>query len=355
MAADNTGGQYSVFRALLGLALLVQFAALLPTGGELFPAALAPGIAGGVLVAALVAALALAAGCWDRVAALLLVVVWTSLFVHAPLDEALGALAVALLLVLHALQPRAPYGSLAARGRVDPGNAWRPTRWCFGALWSVMAIGYSASAVLQIERAGWTATSALLLLFAPLALWRRARPWLWLTLVGVHVVQIARGDLVELRVGLLLLHAATFDPAWVRARRPERPERLFYDGGCGVCHGFVRFLLSEDPEGRAVRFAPLDSDSFRAHVPAAQRDALPDSVVLQRHDGELLMRTAAVVHLLRALGGIWGLLGCALACVPRPLRDAAYDGFARVRHRVAKAPDAACPLLPPELAARFEH
>ncbi|HZH02738.1 MAG TPA: DCC1-like thiol-disulfide oxidoreductase family protein [Myxococcaceae bacterium] len=31
---------------------------------------------------------------------------------------------------------------------------------------------------------------------------------------------------------------------------------LFYDGGCGLCHRAVRFVLARDPAGR-FRFAPL--------------------------------------------------------------------------------------------------
>ena len=41
------------------------------------------------------------------------------------------------------------------------------------------------------------------------------------------------------------------------------PERLFYDGSCALCHWAVRFVLARDREGRAFRFAPLDSDAYR--------------------------------------------------------------------------------------------
>jgi predicted DCC family thiol-disulfide oxidoreductase YuxK len=57
---------------------------------------------------------------------------------------------------------------------------------------------------------------------------------------------------------------------------------------------------------------------------------------------------------LARLGGAWGALAVVLRAVPRPVRDAGYDLVARVRHRLFARPPAACPLLPPALAARFD-
>ena len=39
--------------------------------------------------------------------------------------------------------------------------------------------------------------------------------------------------------------------------------------------------------------------------------------------------------------------------VPRALRDALYDAFARVRRRLFPRPEQACPVLPEPLRARF--
>jgi hypothetical protein len=37
------------------------------------------------------------------------------------------------------------------------------------------------------------------------------------------------------------------------------------------------------------------------------------------------------------------------------VRDAGYDGVARVRHLLFPRPGDACPVTPPELRARFEN
>lgn len=137
---------------------------------------------------------------------------------------------------------------------------------------------------------------------------------------------------------------------------PSRPgpEHLFYDGDCGVCHWAVSFVAQRDPEGRLFRFAPLHGETFETLVPEAVRRHIPDSLVLHTHDGAVLLRSSGAIHILKRLGGGWRLLGALLWLVPSPLRDFGYDRFAAIRHRVARRPDGTCPLLPPELRARFD-
>ena len=130
-------------------------------------------------------------------------------------------------------------------------------------------------------------------------------------------------------------------------------ELLFYDGTCGVCHWAVRFVAKRDRRG-AFRFAPLGGETFRDRVPAEQRDELPDSIVVATADRRLLVRSSAVVHILWQLGRGWRAAAVLLAIVPRVLRDPAYAAFARVRKRLAPPPEGSCPLMPPELARRFD-
>ncbi len=129
---------------------------------------------------------------------------------------------------------------------------------------------------------------------------------------------------------------------------------IFYDGGCGLCHWSVKFAVRRDPGGRAFRFAPLGGATFLERVPADRRAGLPDSIVLLTGEGALLARSAAVLRMLRRLGGVWAVAGVIASLVPRVLRDAAYDFIARVRYKLFRRPQNACPLLPPELRARFD-
>jgi predicted DCC family thiol-disulfide oxidoreductase YuxK len=137
---------------------------------------------------------------------------------------------------------------------------------------------------------------------------------------------------------------------------PDAPntEILFYDGHCGLCHGAVKFVLKHDRSGQAFRFAPLQGVTFQSRVSASQRANLPDSVVVLTDDGTLLMRSNAFVHILRRLGGGWRLLAGVLAVIPRPLRDVVYNFIAQIRYRVFGTRDDLCPIVPPDLRARFD-
>jgi predicted DCC family thiol-disulfide oxidoreductase YuxK len=101
---------------------------------------------------------------------------------------------------------------------------------------------------------------------------------------------------------------------------------VFFDGACGLCNGFVDFLVSRDKEG-ALRFASLQGQT------AASYTNLPavDSVIVD--DGtRLLVRSDAAIAAIAQLGGAWSAVRV-LKIVPRALRDAVYDFIARNRHR----------------------
>ena len=153
-------------------------------------------------------------------------------------------------------------------------------------------------------------------------------------------------------VGLLFAFLFLFDPGWIRGRGRD-VERVFYDGHCGLCHRTVRFLLAEDREA-SLRFAPLQGPTFSELLPAAERATLPDSLVVVRANGALLLRSAGVAHLLQHLGGAWRILGSVLGLLPSALCDAGYDAVARARKAVFGTREEACPLLTPELAERFD-
>jgi predicted DCC family thiol-disulfide oxidoreductase YuxK len=78
------------------------------------------------------------------------------------------------------------------------------------------------------------------------------------------------------------------------------------------------------------------------------------SMVVRTEKGELLTRSAGVLHIMRRLGGVWRLLAGLLALLPSRVRDGLYDMVARVRHHVFARPKEACPLMPPQLRARFD-
>jgi predicted DCC family thiol-disulfide oxidoreductase YuxK len=89
-------------------------------------------------------------------------------------------------------------------------------------------------------------------------------------------------------------------------------------------------------------------------VPADRRAKLPDTFVVLTRDGTLLLRSDASLHVLRRLGGVWKILAKILSAFPRGLRDLVYDFVARSRYRLFGRHDGLCPVVPPNLRARFD-
>lgn len=125
---------------------------------------------------------------------------------------------------------------------------------------------------------------------------------------------------------------------------------LLYDGYCPFCNWAVRLVLRADRRG-LFRFAPLEGD-FAAGVMGRNPElAGIDSLVLIDEDGEVAVRSDAVLRSMRQLGGGWRLL-LVFTVIPRPIRDWAYDLFARWRYRLFGRYES-CPVPPPAVRDRF--
>jgi len=128
---------------------------------------------------------------------------------------------------------------------------------------------------------------------------------------------------------------------------------VFYDGACGMCHGFVRFLVKRDRSGETFLFSPLQGNLIGQLLDDATRATLPDSLILRTPEGRLSARSEAVLGSLERLGGFWGFAASAGRIVPLRVRDGVYDGVARARRRLFGAPPSMCPLVPAHLRDRF--
>ena len=124
---------------------------------------------------------------------------------------------------------------------------------------------------------------------------------------------------------------------------------VFFDGVCGLCNHTVNFFLRHDVHGR-LKFAPLQGRTAEAVVPSAFRDRL-DTMMYSR-EGQLLCRSAAMVRILRDLGGVWRLLGAVLWIIPAPFRDLGYRCVAAMRYRLFGRHET-CRIPTPEERVRF--
>ena len=390
-----TGVQYSILRG--GIAAAVASVCLARLGhveGPVWPL-LALGIPG---------ALALSIGWRDRALAfnLLLIIGGVAAFVDgAPLVlPRADVVFTSLLLIFHLLVPVTPFGSWDARERVDPRGDWVRPAWLAHASWLVLALihgdrliaffasGVQSEAELALPFVGWI-LAVLRIGFIAALVFPPARPTAWIALTFAELAMLFVPGSPEGGGALLLLHAFAANPIWWPGRSQflttntsdstsdstsgststdpsgsgpgkHEPARLFYDGDCGFCHRAVRIVLSEDlntTDEIALRFAPLAGPTFERLTDTRddiQADKLPDSIVLILEDGQLLTRSAAAIEIASRLGGLWRGLAVVGAALPAEPLDAAYDAVARVRKKLFAKPNDACPILPPELRARFD-
>ena len=131
---------------------------------------------------------------------------------------------------------------------------------------------------------------------------------------------------------------------------------VFYDGLCGLCDGFVQFLLKRDGHAR-LAFATLQGEVARSTLlPRGHDPADLDTVFVvadwKTPNERVLSRSRAVLHAASQLGGPWRVLAAIGALAPTVVADAVYGFVARRRYRVFGRYDT-CPLPRPEWRDRF--
>lgn len=130
---------------------------------------------------------------------------------------------------------------------------------------------------------------------------------------------------------------------------------MLYDGVCGLCNRLVQFILKRDRNDRFL-FASLQSELAEKILKRNGADShdLDTFYVVIDHDqpGErVLMRSDAILHVVRTLGGIWSMASVG-SVLPKVIRDAMYGLVARNRYRVFGKHES-CMLPSPEHRAKF--
>ncbi|RME94495.1 MAG: thiol-disulfide oxidoreductase DCC family protein [Bacteroidetes bacterium] len=106
---------------------------------------------------------------------------------------------------------------------------------------------------------------------------------------------------------------------------------VLFDGVCNLCNGFVQFIIRQDPEG-LVRFASLQSEQGQALLKQHGLSTEAMNTVVLIKDGEVFIRSAAVLTLMPALSWKWQWLRLGWL-LPQSWRDALYDWVAARRYK----------------------
>lgn len=404
--------QFAAFRIVLGLYLLWHFAALFPYGTELFsergvfadpsinptfplfPNPLyvwdSPAEVLIFLGVSAAASVLFTVGSLRRPAALVLWFSWTALFHRNNLISNPALPYVGLVLLLTLLIP--PTEKLRLGRRAPEAAPWRFPASVYGTAWWLLMAGYTYSGLVKLGSPSWLDGTALLHLLEnplarpgwlrdvigslpdgllrlatwgalgleivalPMALWKKTRPWIWLTTLALQLGILVVVNFADLTLGMVMVHLFTFDPEWLPARPSKAGRHLvLYDGVCGLCDRTVQFLLEEDRDA-VLTFAPLQgTTAAKLGESLDLPDDLSTMVFVEDFDGERARRAAGrstgVLRMLDTLGGFWRAVSC-LRIVPRPARDVVYRTVSRYRYAWFGKFDA-CKLPAPETRERF--
>ena len=113
---------------------------------------------------------------------------------------------------------------------------------------------------------------------------------------------------------------------------------IFYDGVCGLCNYFVKFVLANSVETKHY-FASLQSEFAKQKLAEFNIDAgdLDSIAVLTSYDSDdckALRKSAAVVFVMKKMKSPYPLLATIVGIIPRPLRDLGYTMVAKVRYKI---------------------
>jgi len=131
---------------------------------------------------------------------------------------------------------------------------------------------------------------------------------------------------------------------------PDDRPLIVFDGVCGLCSGFVRFVLRHDKRGQ-YRFLAAQTDLATAlyrHY-GLPTDHWETNLLIK--DGRLFVRSEAAIEIVAGFSGWWRALAI-FRVLPRSWRDWCYDRIAGNRYRWFGRHDL-CMVPDPAQADRF--
>jgi len=175
--------------------------------------------------------------------------------------------------------------------------------------------------------------ATLLEVAAPLALLVRQLVWpIVISLLLFHIAIMLTMNIFFWQNILLLfvpLLGWFSDRHWRPTTISGKPIIVFYDGTCGLCNGFIRWIAAADSQD-LLRFAPLEGLTAK-HWEIKLPEKRAEWTILAVENDKSYDRSDAVLEILRKTI-LWVDVSNLLFIVPRFFRDWVYRFVARWRH-----------------------
>lgn len=134
-------------------------------------------------------------------------------------------------------------------------------------------------------------------------------------------------------------------------RLPEGKKIILFDGVCGLCNKFVRYVIARDKRD-LFRFASLDSElgqQIARHIGIDTKKT--DSILLYEPGVAYYYKSQAVIQIMRTLHGLF-TPATLLRIFPGSLSDSVYDFVAKNRYKWFGRFDA-CPMPSKDIGHKF--
>jgi predicted DCC family thiol-disulfide oxidoreductase YuxK len=128
------------------------------------------------------------------------------------------------------------------------------------------------------------------------------------------------------------------------------PRILLFDGVCNLCNSTVRFIIKRDPQAR-FKFTSLQSDQGQLLLKQFRLPADQFDFIIYIREGECLIKSTAILQILKDLGGRWKLL-YGFTIIPEFIRDFLYTIIAKRRYHLFGRQEK-CMVPTPDIKQRF--
>jgi len=105
---------------------------------------------------------------------------------------------------------------------------------------------------------------------------------------------------------------------------------IFFDGVCGLCNGFVDFVMKND-KNNTFLFSPLQSEFAQKKLPTKFTQDLNTVVLLNQR--EIKSKAHAVIEICQILGGFWKV-AIVLKLLPDFILNFFYDLVSKYRYLI---------------------